>query len=109
NVPIAAADTAPPAPAETHVPETLTAEVEHGHGGVSAEDAAASAAELAHSTYAAATKDELEDLRREARKKLVEEAIAKGLPVDPKWLEDDATLTPGDELAWPLANYFISD
>jgi len=109
NVPIAAADTAPPALAETHVPETLTAEVEHGHGGVSAEDAAASAAELAHSTYAAATKDELEDLRREARKKLVEEAIAKGLPVDPKWLEDDATLTPGDELAWPLANYFISD
>ena len=96
-------------PAQGHAAEGLEAEIEHGHGGVSAEDAEASAAELEHSVYASSTKEELEDMRREARKKLVADAIAAGLPIDPAWLEDDATLTPGDELAWPVAHYFISD
>jgi murein DD-endopeptidase MepM/ murein hydrolase activator NlpD len=109
--PVASAETLAEAPVQASVrtAETLTAEVEHGHGGVSEDDVAASAAELAHSSYAAATKDELEDMRREARKKLVQDAIANGLPVDPKWLEDDASLSPGNMLAWPLAHYFISD
>src|SRR5690606_35221177 len=74
--PIEAAATPSDAPsAEARAHQELTAEVEHAHGGVTEEDVAASAAELAHSTYAAASKDELQDLRREARKKLIQEAI----------------------------------
>ena len=83
---------------------------EHGHGGVSAEDSEASASELAHSVYAAASTDELEGMRSEALKKLVADALAKGLPVDPAWLDDEQySLGSLKALAWPIDNYFISD
>ncbi|MGO3766858.1 MAG: M23 family metallopeptidase, partial [Microbacterium gubbeenense] len=83
---------------------------EHGHGGVTEEDSQASASELAHSVYAAATADDLESIRSDAFKKLVADARAKGLPIDPKWLSDGTyNLGSLKELAWPIDNYFISD
>lgn len=83
---------------------------EHGHGGVTAEDSEASASELAHSVYAAASADDLESIRSEAFKKLVADAREKGLPIDPKWLSDGTyNLGSLKELAWPIDNYYISD
>ncbi|WP_221585046.1 M23 family metallopeptidase [Microbacterium sp. G2-8] len=82
---------------------------DHAHGGVTEEDVAASAAQLMHSEYAASTKKELEQLRREAREKLIAEAKASGLPIDLDDLPALGDLRTGGRLAWPLANYWISD
>jgi murein DD-endopeptidase MepM/ murein hydrolase activator NlpD len=66
---------------------------------------------LEASLYAATTPDEVKDIRREARRKLVRAAIAAGIPVDLSRFADDGTLDAAFDggLAWPLAGGSITD
>lgn len=59
------------------------------------------AAALAPSTYEATTPEELAEVRREARLKLVRAAIAAGIPVDLSGFAEDFDLSAG-QLAWPV-------
>lgn len=99
---------APANPAPKLVADAV-AHAEDTHAGVDDDDAAASIAELAHSTYAASTKEELEEIRREAREELIDQARAEGLPLGADTLPGEGSLGPVGQLAWPLGNYWISD
>lgn len=73
------------------------------------DDLSSSVAALAQARYAATSADELEEIRRAARERLIADAQAAGVAVDPALLAEAESLSEVDSLAWPLESHALTD